>query len=437
MRMRCKLSFVALLAVLAACSGLYDDDDSQGGGDCSIAGQKQFVLDAMRDVYFWHTLLPASVNLADFASPEELLAYLVSFQPLDLYSFINSAEADSQFFGAGQYQGFGFSYRFVAADDLRLTQVFASSPAARAGFARGQRILALDGRSVAEIEAAEGINAVLDQSVVEFSLRNPDDSELTISVTQDVVTIDPLPQWRVIDTPGGSVGYMEFAAFVSTANSVFDTIFAEFRQAGVTDLIIDLRYNGGGLVNTTELLGDFLGGSVANGLVFSRTVFNSNNSAANRTEFFQQLFNSLNLSRLIVIATGSTASASELLTNSMEPHVEVTIVGDTTFGKPVGQVGIEFCSKILRATAFETVNSLGQGGYFDGLPADCAAADDLGIPVGNDADPNVLASLEYFANGACPITAIPGPAKAKADTSSAPGKKPRPGPPWREFANAY
>jgi hypothetical protein len=430
-----KLSLVAILAAVTACSALEDDDDSQGPADCGMPSQKQFVLDEMRDVYLWNTLLPATVSLADFATPEELLAYLVSFQLLDLYSFINSADADSQFFGEGQYLGFGFSYRFVAADDMRLTQVFASSPAAQAGFARGQRILELNGRSIAEIEAAEGIDAVLDQSTVEFSLRNPDDSEFQVQVTKDVVTIDPLPQWRVIDTPGGSVGYVEFAAFVSTADPVFDTIFASFGQAGVTDLILDMRYNGGGLISTTELLGDFLGGSVATGQVFSRTLFNSNNASSNRTEFFQELFNSLNLSRLIVIATESTASASELVTNSMEPHVEVTLVGDTTFGKPVGQVGIEFCSKILRATAFETVNSLGQGGYFDGLPADCAAADDLTVPVGDDTDPNVITALEYLANGACPISALPGP--AKADTDRVRVKKVRQGPPWREFANAY
>jgi C-terminal processing protease CtpA/Prc len=424
-----------MLAVLAACSAFENEDDSQVATDCSIAGQKQFVLDAMRDVYFWHTLLPANVNPAQFANPEELLAYLVSFQPLDLYSFITSFEEDSQFFGAGQYQGFGFSYRFVAPDDPRLTRVFASSPAAQAGFARGQRILTLNGRSIADIQTAEGIDALLAQSTVEFTLRDPDNSEFAVSVTQDVVTIDPLPQWRVIDTPGGSVGYVEFAAFVGTADPVFDSIFASFRQAGISDLILDMRYNGGGLISTTELLGDFLGGSVANGLVFSRTLFNSNNSGANRTSLFQQLFNSLTLSRLIVITTESTASAAELVTNSMEPHVEVTIVGDTTFGKPVGQVGIEFCGKILRATAFESVNSLGEGGYYDGLPADCAAPDDLSTPVGDDADPNMVTALDYLANGACPVSAIPG--LTKTEHTGNPDRKSRRGPPWLEFADAY
>jgi hypothetical protein len=419
---------------MAGCGGSGDDPAAQIS--CGNDGQKQFVLDAVRDVYFWNALLPASIAPAGFASPEALLAYLVSFQPLDSFSHINSAAADSQFFGAGQYQGFGFSYRFLAADDMRFTRVFSSSPAAQAGFARGQRVIALNGRSIAEIEAAEGVDAILNQASLEFTVRNTDSSEFSAMVVQGVVTIDPLPQWRVIDTPaGGSVGYMEFSTFVSTADPDFDMIFAEFNQAGVTDLIVDLRYNGGGLVSTTELFGDFLGGGVANGLVFSRTLFNSNNSAANRTRIFQQLANSMSLSRLVIIATELTASASELVINSMDPHVEVTIVGDTTFGKPVGQVGIEFCSKILRATAFETVNALNEGGYFGGLPVDCAAADDLGIPVGDDADPNLIAALQYLENGACPVAAVTGPAKPAFDVSRKSAA--RRSPAWREFANAY
>jgi hypothetical protein len=428
--------YSAMLTIVAGCSGSGDNGPPQiGDAACTNDGQKQFVLDAMRDVYYWNNLLPAEVTLGDFSSPEDLLAYLISFQPLDSYSFINTAAADTQFFGAGQYQGFGFSFRFVAADDLRLTRVFSSSPAAQAGFSRGQRIIALDGRSITEIEAAEGVDAVLGQLTVEFTIRNNDASEFTVAVTQDVVTINPLPQWRVIDTAGGSVGYFEFATFVSTADPVFDNIFSGFRQAGITDLIIDMRYNGGGLVSTAELLGDYLGGSIASGEVFSRTLFNANNAAANRTRFFRELNNSLNLSRLIIIATDSTASASELVTNSMEPHVEVTIVGGTTFGKPVGQVGIEFCSKILRATAFETVNALNEGGYFAGLPVDCAAADDLDVPVGDDADPDLMTALTYLQNGACPATTMAVQAKPALDRAAL--KKSRVRPPWQEFADAY
>jgi hypothetical protein len=141
----------------------------------------------------------------------------------------------------------------------------------------------------------------------------------------------------------------------------------------------------------------------------------------------------MNLSRLVVIATSGTASASELVINSMETHVDVTIVGDTTFGKPVGQVGALFCDKILRATAFETLNSLNEGGYFNGLPVDCPAADDITEVVGSATDPNLTAALTYLETGACP----PAPAmlKSKLDTEVRQSGIRRPA--SREYAGAY
>jgi C-terminal processing protease CtpA/Prc len=297
-------------------------------------------------------------------------------------------------------------------------------------------VIAVGGRTVAEIQAAEGINAVFDSAdTLEFTIRELDDSEFSVLVTKSLVTIDPLPQHRVIDTPTGSVGYVELATFISTADAEFDAIFASFRQAGITDVILDLRYNGGGLVSTTELLGDFLGGAVAENLVFSKTLFNDLNSASNRTRFFQRLTNSMSLSRLVVVATSNTASASELITNSMESHAEVAIVGGTTFGKPVGQLGIEFCDKILRPTSFETVNADDTGGYFDGLPVDCAAADDLSIPVGDASDPNLVAALSYLSTGACPVASLP--AQMKIQRSGDAPRIDRRGPAWREFAGAY
>jgi carboxyl-terminal processing protease len=439
------ISHLLLAFLIAGCTVSEDSPPQLGDAACTNDGQKQFVFDAMQDVYFWNTSLPVSVDLSSHASPEDLLDFLKTFSPInastglpiDRFSFINSAAADSAFFGEGQFDGFGFSWRYEAAGDVRFTRVFSSSPAAQAGFSRGDRIIALAGRTIADIDANEGVSAVFSMDPLEFTIRRLDNSEFTVIVTKGVVTIDPLPQWRVIDTPTGSVGYMELATFISTADPVFDTIFNDFRNAAITDLIIDLRYNGGGLVSTTELLGDYLGGAVSNGLVFSETLFNDNNANLNSIELFQQRINSINLSRLVVIGSRNTASASELITNGMEPHVDVTIVGATTFGKPVGQVGIQFCEKILRPTSFETVNSLGEGSYFDGLPVDCPVADDLTIAVGADNDPNVVASLSYFANGACPAAAQQ---SATEQQKTSPENTPTPdlrGPAHREFAGAF
>ena len=443
--------FIGLLVVtlLTACGASGDGGGQAGPASCSNRDQKEFVLDAMLDWYLWNDLLPANVNVGDFATPETLLAYLTTFspddahgQPIDAvrgFSYIGSAEADAQFFGEGKFEGFGFSRRYLAADDVRLTRVFSGSPADVGGLTRGQRILGLNGRTVAEIEAAEGLDAVFGTTPVDFTMREVNGNEFTVTIARDIVTIPPVPQWRLIPTAGGPpVGYLELSTFISTADPVLDTVFAAFRTNGVTDVIIDLRYNGGGLVSTAELLGDFFGGDVAENLTFSRTNFNDDRAAQyNDEEFFERLANSVNLSRLVVIATRGTASASELVTNGMVPHVEVAIVGDRTYGKPVGQVGIEFCSKILRPIAFQTVNADDFGDYFGGLPVNpgCAAADDLNVAVGADTDPNMVAALGYLQTGGCPVLSLPGVQTKPAFEQDYP-QPDRRGPPWWEFAGA-
>ena len=439
--MKKAISLTALSLLIAACGG-------GGGGsapppdtdECSLTAQKQFVLEQMRDIYFWYDSLPAVVDIDDFATPEELLEFLIGFSPNGIdrrFSFLGSAAADTQFFGEGKFAGFGFSSRFEAADDLRITRVISASPAELAGFGRGQRILEIDGRSIADIQATIGISEALGPSEVgvtrQFRIRRLDGSEYEVSVTKDVVTIEPVPQARIIDRPGGPVGYLEFVQFIGTAeglNGPLEAAFADFRAAGVVDLVLDLRYNGGGLVRVANLTGDYLGGFVSEDEIFSETLYNDKNTDRNSVKRFIALSSSLNLSRLVVLATRNTASASELVINSLEPHAAVSIVGTETFGKPVGQVGITFCEKILRPTAFETVNSLSEGGYFDGLPADCDAPDDLDFPIGSDQDPMLGTALSLLETGGCPA-----PARIE---------KPRPGlprgpvaPPWRSLEGFF
>ncbi|MEM7611371.1 MAG: S41 family peptidase [Pseudomonadota bacterium] len=419
---------VATATFLVGCGGGSGDGfagPQTGTSECSNDGQKSFVLEAMRDIYFWNDLLPTNVDLNQFASPEELLVSLTSVQPLDRFSFIGSAAADAAFFNEGETVAFGFSTTFLSADDVRFVRVFAGSPADNAGIERGQRLLAVDGRTIAEIEAAEGLGEAFGPSEtgVQRTLRIqlPDNSEFDAVLTKAVFTIDPVPQVRTYTINGTTFGYIELSTFISTAQAPLEAALSDFNQAGINDLILDLRYNGGGLVSIANLLGDLLGGRVAQGRVFSETLFNDGNIDENVTEFFDLLNQSMNLSRLVVITTGGTASASELVINSMEPEVQVQLVGSDTFGKPVGQVGIVFCEKILRPTAFETVNNLGEGRYFDGLPVDCPAADDVFSEVGSQQDPSTAAALALLSTGACP----PAPAQAKAVQEIAPFTPPR------------
>ena len=226
-----KLICITLAVLISACSSSGDGGDAGFTlNSCSNSDQKRFVRDVMRDWYLWNDLLPSNISISDFANPAELLAYLTTFspddgsgQPVDRFSYITSAAADSAFLGEGQFEGFGFISRFVAADDLRLVEVYANGPAGMAGLARGQRILELNGRTIAEIQAAEGVSAVYDTTPLEFTMREPNGNEFTVTVAQGVVTIDPLPLFRIIDAGGGrNVGYFRLAQFISTAEAGID-----------------------------------------------------------------------------------------------------------------------------------------------------------------------------------------------------------------------
>ncbi len=450
--MRNLLVLLSIVA-LAACDG--DSSISGPGpgaevGECSNDGQKQFVLDNLYAWYLWNDLLPTDLSIDDYASPEQLVAEVTTTygpqnadgNPIDLFSSVGSLQADTQFFGEGRFEGFGFSWRFVdpARTEFRITRVFSGSPAAVGGLDRGQRLLSLNGRTIEQIETAEGVSAVFaSNDTLTFEMERVDLSIFSSSITKDVVTIDPVPQWRLIDQGPGvpPVGYVELTTFVSTADAELGTAFSAFRDANVTDVILDLRYNGGGLVSTAELLGDFLGGDVAENLVFSLTEFNADRAAVNnRSTFFSRLANSINLDQLVVIASRGTASASELVTNGLVPHAMVTIVGDNTFGKPVGQIGLEFCEKILRPTSFRLANADGDGDYFDGLPVDCPAADELSVPVGDDLDPNMIAAMSVLNTGACPVVALPG-GQLKPEVAGEVQRPRATGRPERDYAGAF
>ncbi|MGB5164846.1 MAG: S41 family peptidase [Woeseiaceae bacterium] len=445
-----QISLAFIILLVAACGS-----DGDGGltappdaGNCGASGQKQYVWDAMNDWYLWNDRLPATINLGDFASAEALLDELVKSRPatdsvgnpIRRFSFINSAVADSQFFGEGKYEGYGFGRRYVdpGFTEMRLLYVYADSPAFRADFRRGHRVVALNDRSIADINAAEGVDAVLASPPVKFTMEDVDGNSYERVVDIDIVTIDPIPEWKIIAASGGrSVGYLELTTFISTAEPQFEDAFAAFKAANVSEIIIDLRYNGGGLVDTAELLGDYLGSFANAGSVFSKTSFNADRAPANNsTELFETRNSAVNLSRLVVIASRSSASASELVTNSLAAWVPVGIVGDDTFGKPVGQVGLVFCDKILRPTSFQTVNALDFGDYYGGLPADCEASDDLSVETGDAADPNMVAAMQWLETGACAVASAPaGQQKLQLNSES-----PRPdlsGPAHRVYAGAY
>ena len=227
-----------------------------------------------------------------------------------------------------------------------------------------------------------------------------------------VVTIPTVPLVTIQEAAGRKTGYIVFKNFVEPSYVALDAAFAQLRDASATELVLDLRYNGGGLIAVAQHLGGLIGGDRTTGEVFAQYVHNDKQSSRNNAIRFPRPASAFPLSRLIVITTKSSASASELIINARRPFMPVIVVGDISYGKPVGQYGFRVCDKMLWPVSFSVQNARGQGDYYDGFAPDCRAPDDIDHALGNAQEASLAAALTYVATGACPA---PSASRAASD----------------------
>jgi hypothetical protein len=149
-----------------------------------------------------------------------------------------------------------------------------------------------------------------------------------------VVTIPPVQMTKLYEVDGRKVGYIVFRNFVEPSVAALDDSFNALRDAGATELVLDMRYNGGGLVSVAQHLASLIGGDRMTGKVLAEYVHNDRHRELNSKLLFQAKPNALNLTRLVVITTRASASASELIINGLRPYIPVTVVGDRTYGMP-------------------------------------------------------------------------------------------------------
>lgn len=406
-----------------------------GPRSCAVISQNLFVRDVLTDLYYWNQFLPG-VNPASFSSPE---AYLeaVRYRPLDShFSYITSAASSDAFYSDSQFIGYGFS--MTAGDgELIVLQVFPDSPASEAGLGRGHRIVEVDGRSVAALMASGEIGGAFGPSEEgvssEVLFLTREGSEQRVRMTKRPVTIPTVSLTRIFDLEGRKVGYLFFRNFVRPSVAALDEAFASLAEAGVSDLVLDLRYNGGGLVDVAVHLGSLIGGAITAGQPFATYAHNERNAFRNETLRFTSTEQPAPaLSRLIAITSRSSASASELVINSLTPFMPVVTIGDFTYGKPVGQYLINFCDKVIAPVSFSLRNANDQGDYFDGLPPTCVAADSVDADLGDPAEASLAEALHFIRHDAC---------STAPDTARA--QRPRPGGlagrarGWQALLNAY
>jgi C-terminal peptidase prc len=433
-------TLVAAVLFLGSCAGDGSPTGPSPVATCSTLGQVQFVRSALRDFYFWYRELP-DPEPAGFASPE---AYLeaVRYRPLDeSFSYVAAKAESDAFFSESQFIGLGLSLKQTSATELRIGQVFPDSPASDAGLERGDFLLSINGRAVAELLQSGDIDTVFGPAQIGVTVslawrRLADGSTREATLVKRLVTIPTVSVTAVYDLRRGPrVGYVFLRNFVRPSTEALNVAFRTLKERGAEELVLDLRYNGGGLLSVAQHLGSLIGGAATSGQVFAELFHNDKHQDRNAALRFELPAAAIGFSRLVAITTRGSASASEGVVNGLRPFLPVTLVGNKTFGKPVGQYGFDFCDKTLFPVAFQVRNALGQGDYFGGIPADCAAADDLEHALGDPDEASLGEALEFLRSGRC-TAAASAAARAHAAREARIGRG-LPRDPWRQLLGAY
>jgi len=214
------------------------------------------------------------------------------------------------------------------------------------------------------------------------------------------------------------VGYLAFNSFLGDTTEMynnFQRIFNRFSSESIQDVIVDLRYNGGGYVTVQEKLANYLINAGGNGNIMMTQKYNDKYTQFNDISRFKKL-GSLNLSRVFFIVSNNTASASELLINNLKPYMEVKLVGPSnTYGKPVGFFPIPVGEWYVFPVSFRTINKNGEGNYFNGIPIDNKAADGFDKDWGDASEACLASALSYINTGAFRTMSAENAARYEAD----------------------
>ena len=420
-----RLLAVASLLGLSACGG-----GAGGGGGpapsatCSAEDDKAWLRTFFADTYFWNTLAP-SPDPAGFVSSTSYFSSLLyaggdpipggagTTWPRDRWSNYQSTERYNQFYGEGRTMGYGLAVAGLEVKGqptrpLYVRQVDPNSSAALNDVRRGDRVVAINGRAAAEVIAADDFSALSATATGQLlTLRLARGSvERDVSLASATYDVVPLPQGRIVTTPGGRrLGYVQLQTFISQAQAPLETRFAEFRAQGVQEVVLDLRYNGGGLVSFATTVGSHLGGTRAAGQIFASLLYAPSQASKNTSYRFANPAppGAVDAPRVIVLMGRRTCSASELVINGLRgAGLQVVGIGETSCGKPTGFVPGSNCGTTWSIVNFESLNARGEGRYFDGIPATCAVAEDFTQPVGATTDPLLMAALAYSDSGSCP-----------------------------------
>jgi len=363
-------------------------------------------------------------------NPETNLPY--EYNPNDpgeaKYSFMDNGTETASLNGTNG--DFGFEPIYIAINDLRIKYVYPGSPAALAGLTRGDEITSINNSTDITYDDGTNVNYVVQaiyySKTLTMNVIKLDGTTTTVTLNTASYTVDPVLTYKVFNEGGGHiVGYIAFNSFTTLTNAQpkLNEAFNYFIANGANDLVVDIRYNGGGEGATAQYLDDLIVPASKTGTLMYTTYFNSglqNNNypllakkfAISPGDFLPQnnqiMFNkalSLNISRVFFIVTDATASSSELTINNLRPELNVQLIGDTTYGKPVGEIPIPIGSYILYSPQLYVENSANQGDYYTGMAPGSTlypgklAADDVTKDFGDSTEMLLAHALNFVKTG--------------------------------------
>lgn len=388
-----------------------------------------------------------STKLREISKPyktaEDVLEYLVSLtpidpntnQPIDRYSFLDRDGAVSNEIQNAMATDFGMSLLYLQTEEaykdndnayLYVKMVDVNSPAYVAGIRRGDRILSINGKSnydwnTQNAQNFQGLYQALSSSSLTLKWRTPNSVDQEKTIVSSMYSFNPILSNKVFDVNGTKVGYLAFSSFVNVYNggsrtqayTNFENIFNQFETEQINALIVDLRYNGGGAVLTAEYMADRIVSKNANNkLMYDykvNSVLDEDWGWTEDGESFAPVYynkkGNLDIPTVYFLVTQSTASASELLINSLAPYMNVQIIGpEKTYGKPVGFFGLDMgrgrATGEIYVTSFQMFNANNFGDYFAGLAPNKIAREDYLKDFGDPEEGLIAEALYHVQHGA-------------------------------------
>ena len=359
----------------------------------------KYLYSQMKDIYLWYNKLPA-VNPAYYSTPYELMKAL-RYKEVDRWSFVMTWHEYQQYFQAGEMIGHGF---MISRDDdynLRIAFIYPSTSAYSKGIRRGWIVRKVNGVFASQSNVMEllGPGSIDVENNIEFV--DNDNISRTITLKKEELSINPVLHSEIISAADKKIGYIVFQDFIEAANVKIDSVFNNFKQENIDDLILDMRYNGGGSVNVAIHLSGWLTGNTNADNTLIKFQHNDRNREHDTSIAIPYNSSSLDLNRITFIGTGSTASASELIINGMIPYMEVNLVGTPTNGKPVGMYVLTYPEQDYAAfpVSFKYTNAQNTGDFYDGLQPDILVNDDLTRDFGDPDEAMLKAAINYVTSG--------------------------------------